>query len=60
MFFPSIFCGSLFCGSAVHILDDVTADSEMLSADQGDLTRTTPHTQSLPPKSKQRVQHPSG
>jgi len=27
MFFTSIFCGSLFCGSAVHILDDVIPDS---------------------------------
>ncbi len=23
MFFTSIFCGSLFCGSAVHILNDL-------------------------------------
>ena len=39
MFFTSTFCGSLFCGSAVHILDDVIADSEMLSADQRDLVQ---------------------
>jgi hypothetical protein len=28
MFVTSTFCGSLFCGSAVHIFDDVIADSE--------------------------------
>ena len=27
MFFNSIFCGFLFCGSAVHILKDVIAES---------------------------------
>jgi hypothetical protein len=27
MFFTSIFCGFLFCGSAVHILNDLIADS---------------------------------
>jgi len=27
MFFTSTFCGSLFCGSAVHILKDLIADS---------------------------------
>jgi len=27
MFFTSIFYGSLFCGSAVHILKDLIADS---------------------------------
>ena len=27
MFFISIFCGFLFCGSAVHILKDVIAES---------------------------------
>jgi hypothetical protein len=26
IFFTSIFCGSLFSGSAVHILDELTAD----------------------------------
>jgi hypothetical protein len=26
MFFTSTFCGSLFCGSAVHILKDLIAD----------------------------------
>jgi hypothetical protein len=31
-----MFFTSIFCGSAVHILDDVIADSEMLSAGQGD------------------------
>jgi hypothetical protein len=30
MFFTSIFCGSLFCGSAVHIFDNVIAGSGML------------------------------
>jgi hypothetical protein len=34
-----IFFTSIFCGSAVHILDDVIADSEMPSADQGDRIR---------------------
>jgi hypothetical protein len=36
MFFTSIFCGSLFCGSAVHFLDDLIADSGMLSANRGE------------------------
>jgi hypothetical protein len=27
MFFTSIFCGFLFCGSAVQILNDLIADS---------------------------------
>ena len=27
MFFISIFCGFLFCGSAVHILKDLIAES---------------------------------
>ncbi len=39
MFFTSIFCGSLFCGSAVHILKDVIADSRMQSAIRGDRIR---------------------
>jgi hypothetical protein len=37
MFFTSIFCASLFCGSAVHILKDLIADSWMLSTDLRDL-----------------------
>ncbi|MHC4214407.1 MAG: hypothetical protein ACYSWP_13660 [Planctomycetota bacterium] len=37
MFFTSIFCGSLFCGSAVHILKDLIADSHMQGADRRDL-----------------------
>ena len=36
MFFTSTFCGSLFCGSAVHIVNDFVADSLMQSADRGD------------------------
>jgi len=36
MFFTSTFCGSLFCGSAVHIVNDLVADSRMQSADRGD------------------------
>ncbi len=36
MFFTSIFCGSLFCGSAVHIPKGWIANSGMLSADWGD------------------------
>jgi len=31
MFFTSIFCGSLFCGSAVHIRKDLIADSLRLA-----------------------------
>ena len=37
MFFTSIFCGSLFCGSAVHILKDLIADGLMQNADLRDL-----------------------
>jgi hypothetical protein len=37
MFFTSIFCGSLFCGSAVHIFKDLIADSRMQGADRRDL-----------------------
>ena len=36
MFFTSIFCGSLFCGSAVHIIKDLIADNCLMSADRGD------------------------
>ena len=36
---PSIFCGSLFCGSAVHILKDVNANSRGQIADREDRRR---------------------
>jgi len=36
MFFTSTFCGSLFCGSAVHIVNDLVADSLRQSADRRD------------------------
>ena len=39
MFFTSIFCGFLFCGSAVHIIKDVIADSRMQRADRKDRSR---------------------
>ena len=39
MFFTSIFCGSLFCGSAVHILKDVIADSRMERAHREERSR---------------------
>ena len=39
MFYTSIFYGSLFCGSAVHILIGLIADSCVLSADRGDRIR---------------------
>ena len=54
MFFTSIFCGSLFCGSAVHILDDVIADSEVLSADQGDLI--PPYSSHATPSAKVKAE----
>gem|GEM_PF-1474276 len=36
MFFTSTFCGSLLCGSAVHIVNDLVADSLRQSADRRD------------------------
>src|SRR5210317_74080 len=41
MFFTSIFCGFLFCGSVVHILKDLITYSQMLNADRRDLILTS-------------------
>ena len=49
MFFISTFYGSLFCGSAVNILDDLIAHIRMLSANQGEWTlRCCGHFQGQP------------